>query len=293
MSNRLDEAMPYYENAIEMGIPDTSAVFFYALALKQNSKYKEAKAELEEYLSMSEDTTMEYTKRARQEVENLDNLNKILSKNNFFEIKNLDSVNSDAAEYAPVVQKGMFSTFTSSRGSDKIYKATGTGFTSIFQAPIEGNQVQIDQVSKLGPAFTTEAINEGCLTFSPDGKTMVFAKGNSGKRKGARDVNLYISHLQKGSWTAPGLMTISDPNAWNSTPAFSRDGKTLYFASNRDGGYGGIDLYSARVDSRGRWGEVRNMGAKINTAGNEMFPYVTDDGKLYFLIRRASEHGST
>lgn len=281
LSNRLDEAMPYYETAIDMGVPDTSAVFFYALALKQNSKYKEAKNQLEEYLSMSEDTTLEYTERARQEVENLDKLNRILSKDNHFEIENLQAVNSEGAEYAPVVQKGTFY-FTSSRGSEKVYKATGTGFTSIFQAPIENSHVRIDQASKLGGDFTNEAINEGCISFSPDGKTMIFARGNSGKRKGARDVNLYISRLQKGEWTSPELMTISDPNAWNSTPAFSRDGNTLYFASNREGGYGGIDLYSARRDNRGRWGEVRNMGPKINTAGNEMFPYVTDDGKLYF-----------
>lgn len=281
LSNRLQEALPYYQTAIDMGIQDTSAVFHYALALKQNEKYDEAKKELQEYLKMSADTTLEYTERAQQEVENLESLSKILSKDSHFEIENLEAVNSAGAEYAPVVQKGMFY-FTSSRGSEKIYKATGTGFTNIFQAPMSGEDILINEASTLGEAFATEAINEGCITFSPDGKIMVFAKGNSGKRKGARDVNLYISRFQKGSWTTPELMTISDPNAWNSTPAFSRDGRTLYFASNREGGYGGIDLYSARMDSRGRWGDVRNMGNVINTPGNEMFPYVTDDGKLYF-----------
>ncbi len=281
LSNRLHEASPFYEAALEMGIQDTSAVFHYALSLKQNGEYDKAKEELEQYLEMSADTTLEHTERARQEVDNLDRLSKILAKDSYFEIDNLEAVNSEGTEYAPVVQKDMFY-FTSSRGSDKIYKATGTGFTNIYRAPISGENILIDQASTLGEGFATEAINEGCVTFSPDGKTMVFAKGNSGKRKGARDVNLYISRFQKGSWTTPTLMSISDPNAWNSTPAFSRDGKTLYFASNREGGHGGIDLYSARVDSRGRWSDVRNMGSVINTPGNEMFPYVTDDGKLYF-----------
>lgn len=281
LSNRLQEALPYYETAIDMGIPDTSAVFHYALSLKQNGKYDEAKKELQEYLKMSADTTLEYTERAQQEIKNLENLNNILSKDQYYEIENLEAVNSEGAEYAPVVQKGTFY-FTSSRGSDKIYKATGTGFTNIFQAPMNGEDILIDQASTLGEAFATEAINEGCITFSPDGKVMIFAKGNSGKRKGARDVNLYISRLQKEGWTTPELMSITDPNAWDSTPAFSRDGKTLYFASNREGGHGGVDLYSARMDNRGRWGDVRNMGSVINTPGNEMFPYVTDDGKLYF-----------
>lgn len=281
LSNRLQEALPYYEAAIDMGIPDSSVVFHYALALKQNGRYDKAKEELQQYLKMSADTTLEYTERAHQEVDNLEKLGKILSKEVYFEVENLESVNSDGAEYAPVVQRDMFY-FTSSRGSEKVYKATGTGFTSIFRAPVSGETILIDQAATLGEEFTTEGINEGCITFSPDGAIMIFAKGNSGKRKGNRDVNLYISRYQKGSWTQPELMSISDPDAWDSTPSFSRDGKTLYFASNRKGGHGGIDLYSARMDSRGRWSDVRNMGNTINTPGNEMFPYVSDDGKLYF-----------
>lgn len=281
LSNRLQEALPYYEAAIDMGIPDSSVVFHYALALKQNGRYDKAKEELQQYLKMSADTTLEYTERAHQEVDNLEKLGKILSKEVYFEVENLESVNSDGAEYAPVVQRDMFY-FTSSRGSEKVYKATGTGFTSIFRAPVSGETILIDQAATLGEEFTTEGINEGCITFSPDGAIMIFAKGNSGKRKGTRDVNLYISRYQKGSWTQPELMSISDPDAWDSTPSFSRDGKTLYFASNRKGGHGGIDLYSARMDSRGRWSDVRNMGNTINTPGNEMFPYVSDDGKLYF-----------
>ncbi|MGB5978307.1 MAG: OmpA family protein, partial [Cyclobacteriaceae bacterium] len=66
------------------------------------------------------------------------------------------------------------------------------------------------------------------------------------------------------------------------TPAFSRDGRTLYFASNREGGYGGNDIYSARMDGRGRFSNLKNLGPEINTAGNEMFPYISNDGKLFF-----------
>ncbi len=281
LSNRLQEARPYYEASLDMGVPDTSAIFYYALSLKQNGEYGKAKKEMQEYLDMTEDTTSTFARRVKQEIKNLEKLDEIIAKEDYFEIENLQAVNSEGAEYAPFVEKGTFY-FTSSRNSQQIYKATGTGFTNIFKAPIEGQKILIDQAAVLGDKFATEAINEGCLTFSPDGKTMVFAKGNSGKRKGARDVNLFISRYQKGKWTTPELMSISDPNAWDSTPAFSRDGKTLYFASNRPGGNGGVDLYSARMDGRGRWSDVRNMGLTINTPGNEMFPYVTDDGKLYF-----------
>ncbi len=281
LSNRLQEALPYYETAIEYGVPDTSAVFHYAMSLKQNGKYDQAKEELQTYLEYSQDTVLEYTEWAQQELDNLDRLGSILAKDVYFEIENEEYLNSEGAEYAPVLFRGNFY-FTSSRNSEKIYKATGTGFTNIFRAPVEGDKIKVEEAQTLGEDFASEIINEGCITFSPDGRTMIFARGNSGKRKGTRDVNLYVSRYQRGEWTQPEIMNISDPEAWDSTPAFSRDGRTLYFASNRPGGYGGIDLYSARVDNRGRWSSVRNMGEVINTPGNEMFPYVTDDGKLYF-----------
>lgn len=266
LSNRLDESLPYYEAAIDMGVADTAAVFHYAMALKQNGEYDQAKQQLQEYLKLSKDSVLEYTEWAGQEIANLDNLNNILVKDQYFEIEPVTSVNTEEAEYAPVVYRGAFY-FTSSRGSDKTYKATGTGFTDIFQAPIENDQILADQAKTLGVEFATEAINDGVITFSPDGKMMVFARGNSGKRKGTQDVNLYVSRYQKGGWTNPEILSINDPNAWDSTPTFSRDGKTLYFSSNRPGGQGGIDLYSARVDNRGRWSDVRNMGSTINTPG--------------------------
>ena len=238
LSNRLQEALPYYETAIDMGVADTAAVFHYAMALKQNSRYDDARAQLQEYLKLSSDTTLEHTARARQEVNNLDLVQEITSKDAFYEIEDLTAVNTAEAEYAPVVHRGEFY-FTSSRGNSKVYKGTGTAFTNIFKAPMNGDSVAIQQAQTLGEEFTTDIVNEGAITFSPDGRMMVFARGNSGKRKGTNDVNLYMSFYKQGKWTTPQLMTISDVNAWDSTPAFSRDGKTLYFSSNRPGGQGG------------------------------------------------------
>lgn len=111
---------------------------------------------------------------------------------------------------------------------------------------------------------------------------MVFAKGNSGRRKGEDDVNLYITRYRRGRWTEPEFMQINDPKAWDSSPAFSRDGSTLFFASNREGGFGGTDLYAATRNRRGQFAVVRNLGPIINTAGNEMFPHMAEDGRLYF-----------
>ena len=280
LSNRIDEALPFYQAAIESGVEDTVIHLHYAYALKANSEYEKAKEELNEYLA-PRDTILPYTALAKTELQNLENLGKILSKDVYFEVEPVAHVNSEGAEYAPLVFNGKFY-FTSSRGNNNIYKATGTPFTNIFQAPISEGKIEIEKASVIGEDFAINEVNEGIVAFSPDGKTMVFARGNDGKRKGTKDVNLYTSRLIRGEWSEPQLMTINDPDSWTSTPAFSGNGRTLYFASNRPGGQGGTDLYSARLDNYGRWGGVQNMGPEINTPGNEMFPYVSDDGKMYF-----------
>ena len=112
---------------------------------------------------------------------------------------------------------------------------------------------------------------------------MILARGNNGKRKGGLDVDLYISRLgENNAWSQPLRLPISDSLAWDGSPAFSADGKTLYFASNRAGGAGGIDLYRTSIDASGRFSRPVNMGRDINTPGDEMFPYVGPDAKLYF-----------
>jgi outer membrane protein OmpA-like peptidoglycan-associated protein len=120
---------------------------------------------------------------------------------------------------------------------------------------------------------------------------MVFAKGNNGKRKGANDVDLYLSRFRNGQWSEPTPININQPDAWESTPAMSPDGRTLYFSSNRKGGFGGLDIYSAQMDGRGRFGKVKNLGPEINTAGAELFPYVSENGKLYFSSDGQSGYG--
>ena len=87
---------------------------------------------------------------------------------------------------------------------------------------------------------------------------------------------------RSNKWQTPRLLNINNSKSWDSTPFLSVDGKTLYFASNRSNGYGGTDIYKANLNKRGRWINLQNLGPEINTPGNEMYPYVSEDGKLYF-----------
>lgn len=279
LSNRLEIAAPYYKAAIDAGMTTPEVYYYYARSLKANGNYDEARRVLE--VNMLDVAQDEIRDLMRDELENLDNINEILEDSSLYTANNLRALNTKAAEYAPFYHDG-FLYFTSTRNNDRIYKATGDGFSDIYKIKTQGARVDTTTTEKLPAVINWPNANEGSVAISSDGRTMVFAKGNTGKRKGANDVNLYITRYRNKRWSEPQLMAINDPNAWNSTPAFSSDNRTLYFSSTREGGFGGADIYSATVNSRGRWGNVRNLGPKINTAEDEMFPSTSQDGKLYF-----------
>ena len=279
LSNRLDMASPYYKDAINNRYNDPNALFYHAFSLKISGEYADAERQLKRFLEVAEDPF--YISRAEEELDNLSYLIILSEKKNYYRVKNLAAINTKNDEYSPVYNNGELY-FTSNRESGKIYKATGTSFTDIYKVKTSGANVDATTIQRLGDEINFYNVNEGTLAFSPDGKTMVFARGNSGKRRGTQDVDLYISRFRNRKWSEPRMLSINDPETWDSTPAFSTDGRTLYFASNRAGGEGGIDLYSSRIDRRGRYTKPKNLGPEINTAGDEMFPYIADDASLYF-----------
>ena len=279
LSNRIKQAEPFYAKAGGAGIDRDSVLWYYAKSLQANGKYEDARKKLNELETSSDNESLR--DRARKELDGLSNLAKLNEKQSYYRVKNLEAINTPFTEYAPAYLNSELY-FASSRGNAKIYEASGTPFTDLYKAATRGANVEVNTIAPLPETINAPNINEGGITFSPDGKTMVFAKGNSGKRKGTNDVDLYLSRFRNGQWMQPQLININQPDSWESTPAFSPDGRTLYFSSNRKGGFGGLDLYSAQMDSRGRFGRVRNLGADVNTAGDELFPYVAENGKLYF-----------
>jgi outer membrane protein OmpA-like peptidoglycan-associated protein len=288
LSNRIKEAESFYAKAGGKGVNSDSVKLYYAKSLQANAKYEEARNVLETLESDTKDEKMK--DRVRKELDGLNYLDKLAQKKSYYKIKNLEAINTPFTEYAPVYSNNELY-FTSSRSNARIYEATGTPFTDIYKAETNGANVNVSTIAAL-PNFINESnINEGCVTFTPDGKTMVFAKGNNGKRKGANDVDLYLSRFRNGQWSEPTPININQPDAWESTPAMSPDGRTLYFSSNRKGGFGGLDIYSAQMDGRGRFGKVKNLGPEINTAGAELFPYVSENGKLYFSSDGQSGYG--
>ncbi|MFN5169754.1 MAG: OmpA family protein [Cyclobacteriaceae bacterium] len=287
-SNRIRESIPYYAKAGGRGINEDTLKLSYAKALQAAGQYAEARQQLEEALETTDNEKLKA--RLRREISGLGRLQELNEKKSYYRIKNLEAINTPVAEYSPVYLNNELY-FTSARNNSRIFDGSGTPYTDLYKVETKGANVDVNTVSALAPTINEPLVNEGTIAFTPDGKTMVFAKGNTGKRKGRDDVDLYLSRFRNGSWTAPQLININQPNSWESTPALSPDGRTLYFSSNRKGGYGGLDLYSATMDSRGRFGRVRNLGADINTPGDEMFPFASETGQLYFSSDGHSGYG--
>lgn len=126
--------------------------------------------------------------------------------------------------------------------------------------------------------------NEGGATMSIDNKHLYFTEGNS---EGGEQINIDIYHSDyvNGEWTQPEKVPgINDPVAWDSQPTLASDGVTLYFASDRKGGYGGTDIYKTVHDPKtGAWSAPENLGKTINTQYAERSPFIHSDFEtMYF-----------
>ncbi|HMR56229.1 MAG TPA: hypothetical protein PKC10_02865, partial [Cyclobacteriaceae bacterium] len=225
-SNRIQESEPYYAKAGGKGINPDSAKLYYAKALQANAKYTEAREVLQSLASNTKDEKLK--DRAGKELAGIDYLDKLEQKKSFYKIKNLEAINTPFTEYAPVYSNNQLY-FTSSRANAKIYEASGTPFTDLYVAETNGANVNVNTIAALPDFINASNINEGCITFTPDGKTMIFAKGNSGKRKGTQDVDLYLSRFRNGSWEEPTPLNINQPVSWESTPALSPMGAPCIF----------------------------------------------------------------
>lgn len=123
-------------------------------------------------------------------------------------------------------------------------------------------------------------VHEASVGLSPDGKKLIIFKGDVGNG----DL-FYCKQDDEGAWVKPKRFpkNISDPSSWEPSGVISPDMKTLYFVSNRKGGFGGLDIYKSQKGKKGKWGKAENLGPTINTSGNEESPFLDIDGKtLYF-----------
>jgi outer membrane protein OmpA-like peptidoglycan-associated protein len=277
LSNRITQSLPFYQIAKNKGFADKLLPFHMAMAAKSIGNYELTKQYLTEFLGSKPNRAMQI--KSEIELENLSEIPKLLSKNSPVTLIPLQG-NTPQTEFdAKKIGNELVYTSSSKTG---IYKNNGLPFLGIVKAPLK-SESEIGKSEMLSTNLFKENANDGSPAFTKDGKTVVFARGNTGKSKDpSPDVDLYISTKNGTSWSEPERLALSDSLAWDGSPAYSVDERTLYFSSNRRGGKGGLDLYRVPIDNSGRFGRPINLGAVINTPGDEIFPFISGNGKLYF-----------
>ena len=129
--------------------------------------------------------------------------------------------------------------------------------------------------------------HEGPATFSSDGSRVIFTRNNynngqsATSKDGVNKLKLYTAKQVNGLWSDIEEMPFNSDEYSTGHPALSRDNQRLYFASDMPGGMGGTDIYVSKWEGS-RWSAPVNLGANVNSKGNELFPFVDEKGNLYF-----------
>lgn len=202
-------------------------------------------------------------------------------------VKPFREINSKYSDFCPVyVGEGFdvvyFSSMRMEKKKRRANKITGQGGSCLYMSKVDGRgKWTVPQ--PLGEPFGGSGNDDGAASVSSDGRTMVFTRCPVNNQDGS-PVHAYEVRREGGRWSSPQrILPGSDSTLMVAHPALSPDGQTLYFASDCEkGSFGGLDLWKSLRNVDGSWGPAQNLGPMINTAGDEVFPSVRQDGSLYF-----------
>ncbi len=215
-----------------------------------------------------------------------------LSNNSRYEIHKFNIVNSRRAEFSPAIcgddDELYFTTSNDKVTGDNISKITGTKYCDIWVTKKDENDVWMKPQS-IGEMVNTK-FDEGTPCFSPDGNIMYYTV--AGSEDGIKSSTMiYYTRRSDASWSKGQKLHISnDTISVFAHPAISPDGHYLYFISNTVGGQGGTDIWRASIDGE-KVTYFENLGDKVNSPNDEMFPTFSPDGILYFSSNRKGGFG--
>ncbi|MCK9301584.1 MAG: OmpA family protein [Bacteroidales bacterium] len=193
-------------------------------------------------------------------------------------------VNTDADEFVNTISASA-NQLIFTRRIEKIVSFNDMSFNEVSETAYMANELFTADSLMWDSIIEVDKLLKGvgaAINISPDGKYMFFALCNDENGFGSCD--LYRSRNINGQWQKPeNLGDVVNTKYWESQPCMSSDNKTLFFVSNRPGGYGKSDIWYTRIDEDGKFSMPQNAGAKINTAGEETTPFIHFDAyTLYF-----------
>ncbi|WP_223883420.1 OmpA family protein [Arenibacter lacus] len=277
------KALTWYEKTFktEDYKPNPETYLRYAQCLRATGQGEKGKEYYNKFVTLSGKSLEGKTLTAKDYLE-------LIEKNSHrYEIKYLENVNTDATEFGNTVYDGnlIFSSNRGVKGGLISRKGAwdGMNFLDLYKVDIN-EEYEPEGEPKLLRGDVNGKYYESSAVITRDGKTMYFTRNNftPNNKNNDEHLKIYRAYLVNGKWTNIEDLSINDDTFSTAHPALNSSETKLYFSSDRPGGYGQSDLYMAPISDKGEIGEPINLGAKINTAGKETFPFVSDSDELYF-----------
>ncbi len=266
-----------YQNAVRYGYEDTLLQLHLAESLHSEGRYQQAITAYEEYLKLRPDDKKALNGLAGAKI------GAERGPRTRYVVRQPKLFNSRRADYAPMYYDKSY---------DRIYyTTTNEKVTGTHRSEINGmkkSDIWTASKNERGEWQRPEPVEgelnseveEGIVSFSPDGATMYLTKARR-EPNANTGVEIYTSQRSDASWSKPVKFEITaDTISSYGHPAVSPDGQWLYFSSDMPGGQGGKDIW--RINLVDKIGSLENLGEWINTPGDEVFPYVRTDSLLYF-----------
>jgi len=282
--NLTNKAITAYNNAVRYKQADSLTQFYLGQLHLRNGNYKEAAKHYQTAIdSLPADNP--YRTLAKNGLKSAQMAPQWRKEGSDYTVKRMDIFNSRRAEYAPMLAGDEHEQlyFTSTRNQaqgDEYSGITGTKAADIFMA-------QKDDKGKWGKPQAIESelnsnFDEGACCFSPDGRTMFLTQCKTDANY-PRYATIVVSQRNDAAWSKPTELIISKDTLTSfAHPAVSPDGEWLYFVSDMPGGLGGYDIWRCRLFGNNEVGMMENLGERVNTPGDEMFPTFRPNGDLYF-----------
>ena len=283
--NYTQKAIAAYNNAIRYKQTDSMTYLYLAQQLMKNAQYKEAEKQFQTALdSMGNNASTELRTLARTGLRSAQKAPRWKKEGSDYTIKRENLFNSRRADYSPVLggedNDRLF--FTSTRNQakgDELSGITGMKNADIFYSQ-KDDKGKWQRPEVIDTELNTDW-DEGACCLSPDGRTMYLTQCKTDPDY-PRFATIVTSQRSDAAWSkATELKMTNDTLSTFAHPAVSPDGQWLYFVSDMPGGMGGYDIWRVRLTTNGVGG-VENVGAPINTAGDEKFPTFRPNGDLYF-----------
>lgn len=277
--NYTQKAIAAYTNAIRYKQEDSLTHLLLAQQLMKNGNYKEAAKQFQTALdSMPGHPLAQTGLRSAQQAPQWK------KDGSAYTVKRENLFNSRRADYSPMLagtdnDRLYFTSTRNQAKGDELSGITGTKNADIFYSQ-KDEQGKWQRPEEIDTELNTD-YDEGACSFSPDGHTMYLTQCTTDPNY-PRYATIVTSQRSDATWSkATELKLTRDTLSAYAHPAVSPDGQWLYFTSNMPGGMGGYDIWRVRLTSNGVGG-VENLGAPINTAGDELFPTFRPNGDLYF-----------